>query len=78
MKSLIHSPLGVAGVAAVCGNVCFAQKPEIMIGTLKTYGNDSHPVTMRRLQPIDSPRARYPGFKPSTMILKKGSIRREG
>jgi uncharacterized protein len=74
MKSLIHSLLGVV----VIGDVCFAQKPQIVTGTMKIYGNDSYPVTMRRLQPIDSPRARYPGFKPSTMILKKGSIRRGG
>jgi uncharacterized protein len=70
--------LGVVAIAAVAVDVCLAQNPQIVMGTIKIYGNDSYPVVMRRLQPIDSPRARYPGFKPSTMILKKGSIRREG
>ncbi|KAF2666778.1 alpha/beta-hydrolase, partial [Microthyrium microscopicum] len=32
----------------------------------------------RKAQPIDSPRARYPGFKPSTTLLKSGTIRRDG
>ncbi|KAH7175365.1 hydrolase CocE/NonD family protein [Dactylonectria macrodidyma] len=33
---------------------------------------------MRRLLPTDAPRARYPGFKPETLVLKAGTIRREG
>jgi predicted acyl esterase len=70
--------LGVVAISALSGDVCLAQKPQIVMGTIRIYGNDSYPVTMRRLQPIDSPRARYPGFKPSTMVLRKGSIRREG
>jgi predicted acyl esterase len=51
---------------------------QIVKGTLRIYGNDSYPVTYRRNQPIDSPRARYPGFKPQTHILKAGTVRREG
>jgi hypothetical protein len=74
MKSL-H---GVATIAALASRVCLAQGPETVTGTLRIYGNDSYPVTMRRLQPIDSPRARYPGFKPSMMLLRKASVRREG
>jgi predicted acyl esterase len=51
---------------------------QIVQGTLKIYGNDAYPVPYRRAQPITAPRARYPGFKPSTTILKKGTVRREG
>ncbi|KAK7404074.1 hypothetical protein QQX98_010132 [Neonectria punicea] len=51
---------------------------EIVQETLKIYGNDSYPVPMRRLLPTDAPRARYPGFKPETVVLKAGTIRREG
>ena len=51
---------------------------QIVQGTLKIYGNDSYPVTYRRNQPITSPRARYPGFKPDKKVLKAGTVRREG
>jgi len=50
----------------------------IVPGTLKIYGNDSYPTIHRRAQPVTSPRARYPGFKPGTTLLKKGTVRREG
>jgi hypothetical protein len=50
----------------------------IVPGTLRIYGNDSYPVIYRKAQPIDSPRARYPGFKPGTTLLKAGTVRREG
>ncbi|KAH8893040.1 hydrolase CocE/NonD family protein [Thozetella sp. PMI_491] len=53
-------------------------QPEIVQGTLKIYGNDSYPVYFRRALPVDAPRARYPGFNPSSQVLKAGSIRREG
>lgn len=42
------------------------------------YGNDHAPVDYRRSLPLDAPRARYPGFHPSTTHLKKGSVRRKG
>jgi hypothetical protein len=51
---------------------------KIVPGTLRIYGNDSYPVVYRRAQPIDSPRARYPGFKPGMTLLKAGTVRREG
>jgi hypothetical protein len=51
---------------------------KIVPGTLRIYGNDSYPVIYRKAQPIDSPRARYPGFKPGTTLLKAGTVRREG
>ncbi|KAH7120260.1 hydrolase CocE/NonD family protein [Dactylonectria estremocensis] len=33
---------------------------------------------MRRLLPTDAARARYTGFKPETLVLKAGTVRREG
>jgi predicted acyl esterase len=50
----------------------------IIKGGLKIYGNDNYPVWYRKAGGLDSLRVRYLGFKPSTTILKKGSIRRPG
>ena len=33
---------------------------------------------LRKALPVDAPRVRYPGFNPDTLILKAGSVRREG
>ena len=41
-------------------------------------GNDSYPVWYRRPLPLDSPPARYPGFRPQTKLLKAGTLRRKG
>lgn len=51
-----------------------------MIKTLPTriYGDNAYPVPYRKPLTLDAPRARYPGFKPGSVILKKGTIRREG
>ncbi len=35
-------------------------------------------VAVRKALPVDAPSARYPGFKPETLLLKKGSIRLKG
>ena len=35
-------------------------------------------VPLRKALPVDAPRVRYPGFNPDTLILKAGSVRREG
>lgn len=35
-------------------------------------------VPLRKALPVDAPRVRYPGFKTETLILKAGSVRREG
>ena len=45
---------------------------------LRVYGDDAYPAWHRRPLPLDAPRARFFGFKPETIVLKKGSIRREG
>lgn len=51
---------------------------EIIPGVLRIYGNDAYPVSYRRLRSIDAPRARYTGFKPETVTLRAGTIRRHG
>lgn len=35
-------------------------------------------VPLRKALPVDAPRVRYPGFKPEKLVLKAGSVRREG
>jgi hypothetical protein len=45
---------------------------------LRIYGDPAYPTTFRKALPPESPRARYPGFKPGSTILKKGTIRRAG
>lgn len=52
--------------------------PEIVQGPLPIAGNDSYPVFWRRPLTLDAPRARYPGFKQETLVLKKGTVRRKG
>lgn len=44
----------------------------------RIYGNDAYPVWHRRALPPDAPRARYPGFKPEQVLLRKGEVRRNG
>ncbi|KAL5603545.1 hypothetical protein FOVSG1_006295 [Fusarium oxysporum f. sp. vasinfectum] len=48
---------------------------EIVRGALRIYGNDAFPIYLRRASPLNAPRARYPGFHPERLILKKGTIR---
>lgn len=71
----------IAGLFLGQTPIADAQKiegPQIVQGTIRIYGNDSYPVPYRRAQPIDSPRARYPGYKPQTLTLKAGTVRIEG
>ena len=44
----------------------------------RIYGDDTHPVAYRRPLTLDSPPARYTGFKPGTTLLKAGTVRRRG
>jgi len=48
------------------------------MGPLRIYGNDAYMAPFRKPLPPETPRVRYPGFKPSASILKKGTIRRKG
>jgi len=40
--------------------------------------NDRIEVLFRKAAPIEVPEARYPGFKPSMMVLPKGFVQKEG
>src|SRR4051812_24522465 len=44
----------------------------------KVYGDDAYPVWYRRPLPLDAPSARFYGFKPESVLLRKGEIRCEG
>lgn len=46
--------------------------------TLHDADGKAFNVLLRKALPINAPRVRYPGFKQETLILKAGSIRREG
>ena len=46
--------------------------------TIHDVDGDSIRVGLRRTLPVSAPRVRYPGFHPDTLLLKKGTIRREG
>jgi hypothetical protein len=45
---------------------------------LPIYGGTAVSVPYRKALPVTAPRARYTGFKPETVTLPKGSIRRKG
>lgn len=45
---------------------------------MRTYGDEAYTVLFRQLPPTSSPKARYQGFRPGTVLLKKGQIRRKG
>lgn len=77
--------LVAAGLAAVSRAVTVAHHEDaapyeanVTLLPQRIYGDDAYPVWHRRLTPPETPRCRYTGFKPSTTLLKKGSIRREG
>ena len=46
--------------------------------TIHGVDGDTIQVGLRRTLPVSAPRVRYPGFHPDTLLLKKGTIRREG
>ena len=46
--------------------------------TLHNVSGEAFDVPLRKALPVDAPRVRYPGFKQETLILKAGTIRREG
>jgi hypothetical protein len=72
-KMKIHSPKEDDPAAALShDSLAIQTRP------LRIYGDPACPVAFRKALAPEAPRARYPGFKPETMILKKGSIRRKG
>ena len=46
--------------------------------TLHNVSGEAFDVPLRKALPVDAPRVRYPGFKQETLILKAGTVRREG
>lgn len=46
--------------------------------TLHSAAGEAFSVPTREALPVDAPRARYPGFRQETVILKKGTVRRPG
>lgn len=72
-KSLIYtSALALVALCTQCG---VTARQEI---TLHDAQGREMKVPLRKALPVDAPRVRYPGFKPEKLVLKAGSVRREG
>lgn len=65
---------GVLALLAVCTQRAAAQQ-EV---TLHDAGGKEIKVPMRKALPVSADRVRYPGFRQETLVLKAGSVRREG
>lgn len=72
MKHWIYA--GIIALATICPREIMAQQ-EI---TLHNAQGEEMKVATRKALPVEAKRVRYPGFKQETLILKAGSIRREG
>lgn len=65
---------GAIALMALCTEQAAAQQ-EIV---LHDVNGKKMKAALRKALPVEAPRVRYPGFKQETLVLKKGSIRREG
>ena len=72
MKQWIYA--GKVALAAICAQPVVAQQ-EL---TLHNADGKEMKVALRKALPVSAERVRYPGFKQETLVLKAGSIRREG
>lgn len=72
MKHWIYA--GIIALATICPREIMAQQ-EI---TLHNAQGEEMKVATRKALPVEAKRVRYPGFKQETLILKAGSLRREG
>lgn len=72
MKQWIYA--GTVALAAICAQPVVAQQ-EL---TLHNADGKEMKVALRKALPVSAERVRYPGFKQETLVLKTGSIRREG
>lgn len=72
MKHWIYA--GIIALATICPREIMAQQ-EI---TLHNAQGEEMKVAARKALPVEAKRVRYPGFKQETLILKVGSLRREG
>lgn len=73
LKPSVLAPVVMAGILSACAAVT----DDNMI-TLHDAQGRSFSVPTRQALSVNAPRARYPGFKQETIVLKKGTVRREG
>lgn len=66
---------GALALMALCTQCGMPARQEV---TLHDAQGREMKVPLRKALPVDAPRVRYPGFKTETLILKAGSVRREG
>lgn len=66
---------GALALIALCTQCGVSARREI---TLHDAQGREMTVPLRKALPVDAPRVRYPGFNPDTLVLKAGSVRREG
>lgn len=66
---------GALALMALCSQCGVPARQEV---TLHDAQGREMKVPLRKALPVDAPRVRYPGFNPDTLILKAGSVRREG
>ena len=66
---------GALALMALCTQCGVPARQEV---TLHDAQGREMKVPLRKALPVDAPRVRYLGFNPDTLILKAGSVRREG
>lgn len=66
---------GALALMALCTQCGVPARQEV---TLHDAQGREMKVPLRKALLVDAPRVRYPGFNPDTLILKAGSVRREG
>lgn len=67
--------IGAVLLAILAPQLLPAQQQQM---TLHNVSGETIDVPLRKALPVDAPRVRYPGFKQETLILKAGTVRREG
>ena len=67
--------IGAVLLAILAPQLLPAQQQQM---TLHNVSGETFDVPLRKALPVDAPRVRYPGFKQETLILKAGTVRREG
>lgn len=76
--ALLAGSLAIASLHSSLAITAGEDEAIISVTSQRIYGNDSYPVYYRRAVETSAPRARYPGFNQSTLLLKAGTVRREG
>ncbi|MDO4163321.1 MAG: CocE/NonD family hydrolase [Bacteroides sp.] len=76
MKKNIRN-VTMLGITACMLSCTSGQKPSTELTLHDANGNEMK-VPTRKALPVTADRARYPGFKQETLVLKAGTIRREG